>query len=1580
MPQGTESTAKFKADISQLKSAMQEASRQVRLANSEFKAATAGMDNWSKSADGLSAKVKQLGSVLGAQKSKLSSLEKQYELVAKEEGESSKGAQELAIKINNQKAIVGKTEAELSKYEKELDDCKNSTGKFDTSLEQTNKDTKKASDGFTVMKGALASLVADGIKLAITGLKNLGREAVEAYKEFDTGRDNVIKATGATGKAADDLVKSYSNVSKTVKGEFSSIGGALGEINTRFEFTGKQLENSTADFLKFAEITGTEPVEAVRLVSRAMKDAGIDNKNYKKVLDQLTTAAQKSGIGVSNLAENLAKYGAPMRALGFDTKESIALFSAWEKAGVNTSIAFSGLKKAISNWGKANKNPKEEFSKTLEEIKKTPDIAKATSKAIEVFGSKAGPDLADAIKQGRFEYSDFVKYLDNSKGSVKKTYAATKDGFDKTELAIQNARLELGKFISNLMDKYQPQIENGIKSVTNFLKGAFKFIIENANEIKAIIGGLIAAFAVSKIVSFSSAIIGAIQTIRTLTTATEAATAAQEGLNVSQMATPWGLIAGLIGGVVAGLVLYASSTEDALAASHKNREEIHKLYQEYKQMDKARDESNAGIDAEYDHLEELKKEYNSYVDDQGRIKKKYKERADFILNQLADAMGVERSEIEKNIDKNGKLGKSIDKLMIKKKAQATLDANKSSYDEAIKKQTDAQNKYIKAQKDADLIDKQIIDTKKKLEQAQKNAANSYVQTSTGKQATAETEKYRKEIENLRASLKYLESEQKQQAKAVDEASKSYAGYKATVENWEKLSAAAVSGNAKEVKKALANIQNDFISAKSGTSEALSSQVTNAKKRYKELKDAVKNGYAGVSQEDVNAAKKLVERSKAELSKWFTNTSDIAQKAKKAGVSIPKNIADGIKSGSISVEDATKKVEQAIEFNNLAKGAGKTAKKAVDAIVKEFLAGKISAKEAAKKLKAAGIKGLEGGEKESKAAGKAKRNSYVEGIKSNPEGVKSAGKSVAKNAKKGLDTKDDSTNPELSGKNFLKGYLTGLQNKNLISKVNDQGLYIGKTAVKNLNKGQKSKSPSKATEKSGIYYGEGYLKGIKSMTKKILAAAFNLGTGATDALAEAQQEGSPSKITYKSGVNYTKGYILGILSEKNALVKTVKSLVTTATSELLKLNNFNFSEVSAGALNVFSNGFSRKLEITTGKLEYENEKKLSAFDTKINDLEKERDKKVKALEKKKAKAKKKSDKEKLNNQIKATKKSYNQQISAEKKFKAAYESASSKMLDSLKSALSDYQTQAENLVSSTIDGITETYQARYDALVSKQDSLIDKLKEAGDLFTVSGAGVITVNDINKQTQAIINYADGLEEIKQKVSSGLFDKILSYDMEQGQAFISQLLSLSEEELKAYSDAYDKKMMVAENIGKSLFLTDFDDVASDYKKAITDAMASLPKQLEELGQEVMQGFITGLTEDTSYITGSVKTLINGIIDTFKKELDIHSPSGVTENIGELTGSGFVNGLLNMVNKAKEATRELIVASSRPLESFNADINLAKQGVGAGTGANVGTVITNNYNMVQNNTSPKSLSALDTYKARQQQLAMLKAATSSL
>ena len=132
-----------------------------------------------------------------------------------------------------------------------------------------------------------------------------------------------------------------------------------------------------------------------------------------------------------------------MRALGIDTENAIALFAGWEKAGVNTEIAFSGMKKAISAWGAANKDPQKEFAKTMQQIKDCPDLASATTLAIEAFGQKAGPDLADAIKGGRFEVESYTKAIQNSAGTVESTYSQVVDEVDDTQLAAQNLKLGL---------------------------------------------------------------------------------------------------------------------------------------------------------------------------------------------------------------------------------------------------------------------------------------------------------------------------------------------------------------------------------------------------------------------------------------------------------------------------------------------------------------------------------------------------------------------------------------------------------------------------------------------------------------------------------------------------------------------------------------------------------------------------------------------------------------------------------------------------------------------------------------------------------------------------------------------------------------------------------------------------------------------------------------------------------------------------------------------------------------------------------------------------------------------------------
>lgn len=58
MADGERLGASFSIDVTNLKAGLTQANRLIRESESEFKAAAAGMDDWTKSEDGLNAKIK----------------------------------------------------------------------------------------------------------------------------------------------------------------------------------------------------------------------------------------------------------------------------------------------------------------------------------------------------------------------------------------------------------------------------------------------------------------------------------------------------------------------------------------------------------------------------------------------------------------------------------------------------------------------------------------------------------------------------------------------------------------------------------------------------------------------------------------------------------------------------------------------------------------------------------------------------------------------------------------------------------------------------------------------------------------------------------------------------------------------------------------------------------------------------------------------------------------------------------------------------------------------------------------------------------------------------------------------------------------------------------------------------------------------------------------------------------------------------------------------------------------------------------------------------------------------------------
>lgn len=600
-------TAKFRIDVSDLKKGIEEANKQIKYANAEFKNATAGMDDWSKSADGLSTKIKQQQAVVEAEKQKLELLKDQLTRVQQAEQNGQKIIDELNEKYNEAVKLYGENSDEAKKYAKQLDDAEKAqernakaaedlalkilnqdtavknaesqVGKFETALDQLEKEEDEAGkatedmgdsfdegskslDSFGVMLGNLASNL---ITAAINKIGELAGAVKDAYLEFDAGRDAVVKATGATGEAADELAKSMTNVSRKVKGDFSAIGSAVGEVNTRFGYTGEELENTTEQFMKFAEITGMDATKAVQSVSKAMNNAGIDSSDYSEVLDEIAVAAQASGISAEKLAESLTKYGSQTRAAGLNTKESIALFAQFEKSGVNAETALAGLKTAIKSWSDEGKNSRIEFQRTLKDIKESPNILEATQKAIDVFGSKAGTELADAIHSGRFEYSEFLDIVKGSEGTVSATYEETQSGFDKAALAVQNMKTTAAELADGLLKKYSTQIEAAIEKITDLIdeyapkvEAGIDWMTKHLPEIEAGIIGIGVAFATWKVAGLITAITTALAGM----SAAEALAAAKTWLlNTALLANPIGLVVAAIAGLVAAFVVLWNKSE-----------------------------------------------------------------------------------------------------------------------------------------------------------------------------------------------------------------------------------------------------------------------------------------------------------------------------------------------------------------------------------------------------------------------------------------------------------------------------------------------------------------------------------------------------------------------------------------------------------------------------------------------------------------------------------------------------------------------------------------------------------------------------------------------------------------------------------------------------------------------------------------------------------------------------------------------------------------------------------------------------------------------------------------------------------
>lgn len=327
--------------------------------------------------------------------------------------------------------------------------------------------------------------------------------SVAAFNSVDSALDDVAIRTGATGETLQEMQDIASDIATSMPVSWGDVGEAVGEINTRFGLTGEELDDLSRDFLRFSRINNQNVASSVDNVSRMIAGFGLEASDATSVLDMLNVVGQQTGMDVGQLSDQLATNAGTFAAMGLSAEQAASFMAQASLSGLTTAQAMTGLRSAInyaSNEGLT-------LSEVFEDVSEHSDD---TGYMMEVFGTRAGAAIGNAVANGTISLTDFESTLGDFSGSVERTFDETLDPIDELTTTL-NSLKELGY---ELVDAFGPvisQVADTVIPIIQQVTDAWKELDPETQQL--IINIALIAAAIGPLVLIASKFIGAFQTI-----------------------------------------------------------------------------------------------------------------------------------------------------------------------------------------------------------------------------------------------------------------------------------------------------------------------------------------------------------------------------------------------------------------------------------------------------------------------------------------------------------------------------------------------------------------------------------------------------------------------------------------------------------------------------------------------------------------------------------------------------------------------------------------------------------------------------------------------------------------------------------------------------------------------------------------------------------------------------------------------------------------------------------------------------------------------------------------------------------
>jgi len=376
----------------------------------------------------------------------------------------------------------------------------------------------------------------------------VGAAAIAAAKDMDEAFDTIRAKTGATGDALDSLQGTFKAVFVESTQGAKEVGNVIAELNTGLGLTGKPLAALSKQVTGLAQVTGQDLATTVKGTVSLFNSWQVATDKQSSTMDFLFKVGQKTNANVGELAQTVASFQPTLQRLGLGLEQSASMFALLGKNGLDAGNVMGAFNVAVTKFSKAGvKDMGAALQLTFNALKKAPSDTAAAAAAIEIFGNKAGPQLASLIRQGKLSVDDFIAGIQGSTETIGKAVDDTDSFSDRltkfrhqVEVALEPLGSPILKGLTELMKELTPILKSAGEAFAG-LSPAVREFIAGAGVILVVVGPVI------KVVGFLFGWVARLGPVFRI--------AAQGGVlmagSLTLLFTPLGVVAALVGAAIA---------------------------------------------------------------------------------------------------------------------------------------------------------------------------------------------------------------------------------------------------------------------------------------------------------------------------------------------------------------------------------------------------------------------------------------------------------------------------------------------------------------------------------------------------------------------------------------------------------------------------------------------------------------------------------------------------------------------------------------------------------------------------------------------------------------------------------------------------------------------------------------------------------------------------------------------------------------------------------------------------------------------------------------------------------------------